>query len=252
MPFLLMILTSLLVLVFPANLHAQYNYNTGSLLGFSDSEKVGFAFYHLINKDPPFDEWIQARDDYITARPTARLNLMDRDRIRLRDGFANYIVDRDMLKVQVMMLYTVGDNPDYKSQPEAKNKGLTKRLTIKFQDPKLEKYFPFQLGKMWIGVIPMDMDSFTKIDMTDEEYQEFCQGIYNCFPFSDRPYMTTVVLSPIQADAKAPLVEGEVPVFLLLSKIAAVSIHLNDEILWSKTAPWYMSRTAQELMTLHK
>ena len=252
MRFLSTIIAAVLLILFPATARAQTNYNTESLLGFSDSEKVGFAFYHLINKDPPFEDWIQARDDYIKARPAARLNLIDHDRIRLRDGFANYIVDRDMLKMQVMLLYTVGDNPDYKSGAEARSKGLTKRLSIKFQDSKLEKYFPFQLGKMWIGVIPMDMDNFTKIDMTDEDYQEFCQGIYNCFPFDDRPYMTTIVLSPIQADAKAPLMEGDVPVFLLLSKIAAISIHLNDTILWSKTAPWYMSRTSQELMVLHK
>jgi hypothetical protein len=223
-----------------------------SLVGFTETEKVGFAFYHLINKEPPYMDWIQARDDYIKGNPKERMDIMDEQRFRLRDGFANYRVDRDMVMVKLPLSYTLIDNPDYLTDSKAQNRGLIKRLIIKLPDDKIP-YFPFTVGKFWVGVIPNDLAKPLEIDLNEEDYKNFSHGIVDGTNFKNKGLFTTIIMKPLQADAKAPMMEGNMPVFLMLSDIASLSIRgLSEELLWGWTAPWFMNSKSQELMTLHK
>jgi len=249
--FLILILTALTFMTFAAPSFAQ-DLPRESLIGFTETEKVGFAFYHLINKNPPYLDWITTRPDYMKSTPGDRMKIMDYERIRLRDGFANYQVDRDMILVKLPLLYTLIDNPDYLTNDDARNKGLIKRLLVSIPDSKTP-YFPFQVGKFWVGVIPQGLEKDMQIDLSEEEYNVLARGIVDGTNFKNKSMVTTVILKPIMADEKSPMVENKMPVFLMMSDVASLSIRgLSEELLWGYTAPWYLGAKSQELMTLHK
>lgn len=197
-------------------------------------------------------DWIQARDDYIKAGPKDRMLIMDHERMRLRDGFANYQTDRETIMVKLPLNYTLIDNPDYQKSAEARGKGLTKRLVISLPDDKAP-YFPFQVGKFWVGVIPKGLEKALEIDLSTEETMALRNGLKAADNFKNKSIITNIILQPLQADAKQPMMEGDMPVFLMLSDIASLSFHgMANELLWAWSAPWYRNAQSQDLMTLHK
>ncbi|MDB5490964.1 MAG: hypothetical protein JWO78_813 [Micavibrio sp.] len=247
----LILATALILSLFCTPSQAE-DYTVDPLQGFTMTDKVGFAFYRLINRDPPYLDWIKARDAYKEAVPKIRMDMLDHEQDHLRIGFANYQLDRDLIMIKAPLLYTIIDNPDYSVYEAAREKSLTKRLQVRMPDNAVP-YFPFQLGKMWIGVAPKDMEQFAAIDMTDLEFKALCIKILDCSNFKNKTVPTTIMLKALQADTKKPLMEGDLPVFVMLSDVAALYVRGSfGELLWSFTAPWYFNNKSQELMVLHK
>ena len=161
-------------------------------------------------------------------------------------------VDRELILAKLPLLYTLIDNPDYQTDQNAQNKGLTRRLLVSLPDDKTP-YLPFQVGKFWVGVIPQGMEKNLQIDLSEEEYKMFVRGTMDGTKFKNKSIVTSVLLKPIMADEKSPMIEGGMPVFLMMSDVASLSIRgLSDELLWGYSAPWYLGTKSQELMTLHK
>lgn len=221
-------------------------------LGYSTTERVGFAFYHLINQSPPFDDWIKGRDDYKAAKPNVRLDILDHDRLRLREGFAAYFVDRDFLTITSPLQFDIIDNPDFKKSAAAQESGLKKRLRIRLPMPvEGQIYFPFQVGKMWVGLIPNDIESIFTQDLNEDDYKIFCRAIGDCTNFKNRVMQTTIIMRATAADIKTPMMDGDQPIWLMLADVGAVFIEKNGQpVEWRYTAPWYAKHQNQELMTL--
>ena len=239
-------LLSLVLLAFTVSAQAQ-----NALVGFSTTEKVGFAYYRLINRDPPVEDWVRTREDYKAAKPNVQLDIMRNERLRLREGYAVYFPDRDLLTMTVPMVFDAMDNPNYPSNIEAKAKELTKRVRIRFPQVHGQPYFPFQLGLLWVGLIPENLEDLFVRDMTEDEFQLFCRAVNDCANFSNRTLDTVLVLKPTAADAKEPLMDGDLPIWLLLAEVGALYVQLNGHpIEWKYTAPWYDEHQAQSLMTL--
>lgn len=242
-----LLLLTLLVLLCPASASAQGN---SALAGFSETEKVGFAFYRLINRPPPYDSWIIARDDYKAAKPQTRLSIMDHQRQRLREGFDGYFIDQDVITLTLKLSVQGRDNPDFVKDPALHEAGLSKIIEIKFSDTEDIPYFPFPIGELWVGVIPEHFEKLSRHHLTLEQYKRFCSGTGACIG-TFRPVELQLVLRPRAADAKEPVVVGDIPVWLMLSDIASIAfIDRRGEMLWEYTAPWYDQQRASELMTL--
>lgn len=221
------------------------------MAGYTETEKVGFAFYRMINRDPPFEDWIVNRPDYQAAMPQIRMDIMDQQRDRLRQGYANFFPERDMIAIEVPLIYSASKNPDYDKDPAAEAKGLVQRVQIRFPEVKGQPYFPFQIGKLWVGLIPQDIESIFRQDMTAAEFKHFCGAISDCTNFQNRKIPTMIVMRPVKADAKTPMMDGDLPIWLMLSDVGSIYINDNKTTAWSYTAPWYSTRQTQELMTLY-
>jgi hypothetical protein len=244
--FLSLLLMALPVFFLPGLAHAQ-----NAMTGYSETEKVGFAFYHLINRNPPYEDWIMNRDDYLKAEPFAKLEILDHDRARLRDGFAAYFPDRDLIKVKVNLLYDVSDNPDNKAGYAQDENAPVKRINIHFPVATGGTYFPFQIGKLWVGLVPDNAEAVFQQDMTLKKYTDFCASIGNCSNFRDKVISTVIVMRPASADAKTPFVDNGIPIWLMMTDVGALYIR-NDsgDNKWSYTVPWYDTQQAQQFMSL--
>lgn len=242
-----LLLLTFLAMLCPLSASAQDN---SALAGFTETEKIGFAFYHLINRPPPYDSWIVARDDYKIAKPQTRLSIMDLQRQRLREGFDGYFIDQDVITLTLKVRVQGKDNPDYAKDPALQDAGLSKMIDIKFSQTGDMPYFPFPVGELWIGVIPEHIEKLSRHYLSPEQYQRFCGGTGACIG-SFRPVDVQLVLRPKKADAKEPVVVRDIPVWLMLSDVASIAFLARDgKMLWEYTAPWYDRQRASELMTL--
>ena len=221
-----------------------------ALAGFSEVEKIGFAFYHLSHHKPPFDDWIQAREDYKAATMRNRLLMTDEQRIRLNEGYLNYFPDRDLISLRLRAKITGEPNPDYKKDIGMQTAGLTHILHVEFVDLQEVPYIPVQVGKLWIGVIPDQLESVTTHFLTEAEFESLSKlrGFMN----SDRPITVQMMLRPKSADAETPLMNKDLPVWLMMADIGAlVFMNQDGSLAWEYAAEWYEYKRASSLMTLY-
>lgn len=244
--FLSALLTIALISVFARTGHAQ----NVALAGFSETEKIGFAFYHLSNHKPPFDDWIQAREDYKEASIKDRLLMTDEQRIRLQEGFLNYFPDTDLISLRLKVVVTGGPNPNLKKDLAMQTAGLTHQIKLDFVDLHDVPYVPVQVGKLWIGMIPDQLEKVTTHYMTEEEYQRIAK--ISDFVNSSRVNMVQIMLRPRSADAMTPLMNKDLPVWLMMADIGAlIFIDSHGQLRWEYAAPWYEYKRASSLMTLY-
>ncbi len=244
--FLFALLSVVLVSSFPQALHAQ----NAALLGFSETEKIGFAFYHLSNHKPPFDDWIEARSDYKAASIKDRLLMTDEQRIRLNEGYLSYFPSNDLISLSLKVLVTGGPNPDLSKDIGMQTAGLTHMIKIDFVDLHEVPYIPVQVGQLWVGIIPDQLETVTTHYMTTQEYERISK--LSEFINSTRTVPVKIILRPTSADAKTPLMNKGLPVWLMMADIGAlVFMDRNGQLRWEYAAPWYDYKRASSLMTLY-
>lgn len=250
MPRSFLLLFAILVLSIPGMAIPAAAQDNSGLAGFSETEKVGFAFYHLINRPPPYDSWIVARDDYKAAKPHNRLVIMDLQRQRLREGFEHYFPDQDVITLNLKIGVRGKDNEDYAKDQALQEAGLSKMIDMKFSQTDEPPYFTFPVGDLWVGLIPENIDRLSRQYLTPEQFDRFCNGTGACMG-AFRPTEVQLVLRPQKADAKEPILVNDIPVWLMMSEVASIAFLAKDgSMLWEYTAPWYDRQRASELMTL--
>lgn len=243
--FLLLIALLLAGLIGP---HAMAQDKT--LAGFSETEKAGFAFYHLVHQTPPFDDWIKKRADYKAASPRVQLEIIDQERVRLNEGFLSYFPTQDLITLKVPVTVSGSPNPDFATNADMQMAGLTHAVKLDFTDLRAIPYIGMEIGKLWIGIIPNDIESITTHYVTEQQYK----NIFNTEDLKEaaKQRMTAqLVLRPQSADATEPMMAGDLPVWLMLADIGTVMIaNPESAVIWQYAAPWYEGEQASSLMTL--
>ena len=213
-------------------------------LSFSEDEKVGFAFYTLIGQDPPYESWVMNAPEYIKMMPDDRIYYMDAERAKLKNGIANFNIRRDLVRVRILA--------NLKIRAGEERDGMILDIIIpEFRDEIA--FFPFQLGKRWIAVIPKDMSyttsypiAFGDLSMLEDEIGLKERGLENV--------IVEITLLPVNADSKTPMVLDDKPMWLMMSDIASLYI-LDDKNrvpVWGYSAPWYDSSVREQITDLYK
>lgn len=237
---------TLAVLLCPGRASAQ----NLALAGFSETEKIGFAFYHLSKHQPPFDDWIRAREDYKASSMKRRLIMTDEQRIRLNEGFLSYFPDRDLITLRLKATISGGPNPDFQKDPRLQEAGLSHFIRLRFVDLQDVPYIPVEIGKLWVGIIPNGLDKLSTHYLTEQEYARLTQTTGNIA--SDRITRIQMLLRPQSADAKTPMMYKDLPVWLMMADIGAlVLLGQNGALGWEYAAEWYDYARASSLRTLY-
>lgn len=213
-------------------------------LNFSEEEKVGFAFYNLIARDPPYESWIMNSDPYIKMMPDDRIHYMDAERNRLKNGIANFSLKKDLIRVRIMSDLTI--------RPDAENETMVMDVQIpEFSDGLA--FFPFKLGEQWIAVIPMDMSHTMSYPLTLEELALIDRDL-GTRSKGRKNVAVEILLLPVSADDKSPMTLDEKSMVLMMAEVA--SFYLLDDKnripIWGYTAPWYNSSVREQVMDLYK
>lgn len=240
---------SLILMIFLAISAQQVR---AEIMEYTDAEKVGFAFYQLVNAEPDFQAWIKNSDKYKEASPVEKNQMLNEDETRLRNAFYHYIPDQDLIEINFTGVFHAS-NYFGRGQSE----GVTTNVQILFDDIP-QKFVPFQVGEMWIAVVPQDIEKLTKQNLNAEEYSEIGKKIgFDKRVFALKENVNIKMrLRPLSADAKEPVILQELPMWLMLAEIASFEVWIEGPrgkrtYAIEHFADWYVPSEQKQILHLY-
>lgn len=212
----------------------------------TETEKVGFAFYRLAKRPPPFENWIKSSDNYLLAGPVDKQNILHTELQRLARANQEYTLDDDLIHIKTRVEIRATEKLDKK----AKDSGLIHRpISINMKEIK-HGYFPVQLGTLWIALIPNDLESFALFSPAPEDYERLRDKL--SLSGLPRPARMELRLRPRRVDLRSPQSLDGVEAWPMLAEIASLSLWRGKEMVWEYRAEWYRNRTQKELLDLYE
>ena len=217
----------------------------------SSTEDVVIAFYKTGNARPNFEKWIVEREPYRTTALALRPELMDKEMTRLKNAYAAFNPQTDLLTVRTEGMVRVGQFQD-PAQPGA----TITRLDISFRAGEAD-YFPYDFMGERFAVIPKDLQKLLKPTIQNQQYPYMRDVLKN-----GKPVTIILELRPAKADMEAPFnldgtgggpdAEDGKGQWMFLTDVAAISIwNAKGSMLWEYTAPWYITPIRDSLLDLH-
>lgn len=219
-------------IAFPA--HAVVN------VTIAEDEKPIFAFFRLIERIPDFEYWVKNSSRYMkTTTKESRDFAYDSEMRRLQWGFGNYDEKKDFLKIRAPVDLSL-------SKDNAGNHRLHFTL-VGFENSEFP-FFPFSYGQMSVALLIKDLERFNNLKISDVNYKRVSAH------FEEQDHLRAYVkirIRPLSADISEPIVIDDTHFWGLSGDIAYFSYELEDaQRLVSYTAPWYLSKSENELLNL--
>lgn len=217
---------------------------------YSETEKVGFAFYKLADQSPPLEQWLKSSDEYRLASPSLKRDYLRREIQRLAQAFSEYDLKRDLIYIRAPVRIKI---PSTSEQAAYDKMGVRKPAEIVIDDIK-DNYFPVEVGNMWIAIVANDLDNITLLSLDDEEFKKIHnlsasgQGTYR------RAFMELRLL-PQSVDLQKPLSLDNLDAWLMLAEIASITLWKTDDskqVVWEQRADWYRPQQEQEMLDLYR
>lgn len=212
----------------------QEETHLGKLMrNYSESEKIGFAYYRLARLEPPLESWIDANTELQNSGPKVRYLMRYAERERLKTGFLTYTPYRDTITLRTTIRLRGLDNPDQKAQAS----GFKKAIGINFRSTDEQIYFPFQLGPLWIAVQPQGLTKETIYSISNGDYALLAQH-FGPEALNGRVDITAeIVTLPLRAEILTPLEIGDRPLWPLTMELVEIRLRdADDNIVWTATA----------------
>lgn len=221
-----------------------------SMKSFTQAEKIGFAFYSLTRLNPPFYDWIDADQEYIDAPQKVRLYMKPAKLQRLQAGYQSFSHARDFLTVNTnVTIRLLKENP--KADATTQNLGQTQAVEINFGGNDEMLYFPYQIGKIWIALVPGELQRVVTYAITPAQYEKI-RDAFGPATLQGKSVTLELTMLASKADSENPLVVGGMPLFLLMSDLGAVNIlDDNKKTVWGYNTDWYFSEERNQLLGLH-
>lgn len=223
---------------------------------FTESEKVGFAFYGFAGTEPKFDTWIKNQTYYQTAKPSAKNHILYEDNIRLGKGFQSFNPEYDYISFETPARAHI-------PAPDARMEFLNKfnKIPIKIELPRIleipgsqETYFPYEIGNTWIALIPDNFQEFLTIYMDEEDYYNFSTELGITYDTPHTRVMIEYIMRATNADSERPFPVGSKELWLVMAEVGGIKIrnpHNNYQV-WDYESSWYIPKTRQNLMNLYR
>lgn len=224
---------------------------------YSESEKAGFAFYQFAGIQPDFAPWIENYKFYQQAKPSLRRDLLKQEEVRLTKGYQNYDKSTDYLS------YTVKDAQIIVPKRIDRQVYLSKynKIPVRISLPRIlnipgsgDVYFPYQIGDIWIAVIPQKIEDFTTIYLDRNEFENLAYKLRMTKSDTEATAEITYSLRPVSGDTKQPFPIGKLSAWLIMAEIGRIDIYSynHSRHVWQYEAPWYISKTQQDLIQLYR
>ena len=216
---------------------------------YTETEKVGFAFFKLGHIQPPYVEWVKATDLYKDAPPKERAALLEDQTVRLQKGFSLYMPDEDLIKVATIAPVR---SPMLSDKDKAGKYHDVKPLQI-LMAAGPNGYFPFYVGDMCIAIVPEHFDAFQNIMVSNDVYSKMRKylGIGN-YQQVQKAYIE-IVFRPNKADTSKPMTLDKTDTWLMSATIINFEVWdiTHQHFIWNYTSPAYVSDKTRNLLDLY-
>jgi hypothetical protein len=207
---------------------------------FSESEMVGLAFYKLAHRQPNFGDWIDA------ATPAEGLA---QQKAKLKKGLARFTPGQDVITITSTGVV----NLPVIDAKDAKSFEREKPVELMLGQQAEMSYFPVQIGRVWIAVVPAQEDAFKTLMVPIPEYERI-ENVLGLQPnVRAGGAGIRIALRPMRVDTHAPIMLDHKEMWLMMADIASIEVWDRPfkHMAWSYNAPWYMSGETHDLMNLY-
>lgn len=214
---------------------------------YSETEKAGFAFYALSQGTPDFASWVKSTTAYQKAIPAERVQMLQRQTLRLQQEFLNFTPEDSIIHVTTKATIHYGRNIRDKSD---KNDN---KIVIHFSDKNGQPYFPFPMGESWVAAVASGLQNQKTIEMDEDEYKTIRSVVSRGKKLNYRAVADIeLYLRPVSVDAKKPHNLDGVEVWLLMCDVLSLQIWKpgHTALIWKYEAPDYISNRRSEVLGL--
>lgn len=220
--------------------------------GYTENEKIGFAFYQLSGAKPDFKSWVRKTDAYKKALPVEKVELMQSELTRLERGMGLFHPDEDLVTIE--MDVSIKRLPDVGTDPEK----MKHALQIDFTGNKDQDsyYIPVEIGDIWIAIIVQGMDKQSFRIFDTPQFKSVLQKLNSTLTSQVTTLEGHVKLSlrPVSVSKQSPVRVADIDLWPMLAEIASFSLWSRDSsvFIWGYEAPWYVSNDRKDLVDLYK
>lgn len=217
---------------------------------YSEAEKVGFAFYRLANRVPPFESWITNKDKYLLAKPSARREYLNNELTRLNKAYNEYMIDDHLIILRTQVKVKIPNKAERGVYDEM---GLRKPVQIVLTEIT-DNFFPVQVGQMWVALVPDKLEEYLQLSLNAEEFGTLTRKLGIQVSGTNQAATLELRIRPKTIDASAPLQIDTIEAWLMLGDIATAALWTNanpEALVWEKNAEWYLPYQQKELLDLY-
>lgn len=196
--------TLLLTALHAQKSHAQYD----EKFKITESEKAVFAFKKLSGDFPDYESMIAHMKTYQNAPSSAdQREIYEENSVRLQIGWQRYNVKHDYLSIKTDIILKLRDDTEKPT------------LNFKFVNTQdlIVPYFPYPFGDDWIAVVVKNLEHFTSLTLSGEQYDSM-KNIFD--PGEIYNGKLHLQLRPISTDSKAPMPIDGTNHWLMMADIA--------------------------------
>lgn len=214
------------------------------------TERVAFAFYKLGGRMPDFKTWVEKKPDYQDVRSSDREAYLRNEVLGLRQKFAAYDPEVDLIPVRIMADVGVEEIVSTGYDP---NEPQRFQMTVSAGAGGV-LYFPYEINGQYIAVIANNLEAVLTREVDAELFEELKRGM----SYSERDKTASAVLDfllrPISVDMKHPMMLDGKSQWLMMAEIATFSAKTPDEgdLIWEYRAPWYFSKVEKTVGGLYR
>ena len=219
---------------------------------YSETEKVGFAFFKLGNHMPDFNGWAKSEDIYNDLPDDAgRAALLRKESLRLESGFHNYVPEEDLLRLRIPVRISFPTK-------QARDELLARKVPIPVRiemDKEAVEYFPYQIGALWVAVVPDGLDAYKTLSLSADDFSGLLAGLKYGANDTAGDAVLHMDLKPVKIDLEKPMKLGK------LDRAWLMAAEIGSYELWDKSlktvafsfhASWYQAKEHQEILDLYK
>ena len=182
---------------------------------------IFLIFHKMIDRAPDMEASIQRSDEYIKAKPEARVKMME-EKGDLNMQYAGLDPKKNVIVIRsgVTIKASVGNSPGLSVfLPGRENDTIEKKSSI---------YFPYEWGGENIALIPDQIAAFMDIPMKIEDASTAASQIQN------NSATMVIEMLPLSAQGNSPMSLDGLSQWLLMTKIVAVTYYNQyTQPIWS-------------------
>lgn len=219
---------------------------------YSESEKVGFAFYHLGKIKPEFSSWVRGSDAYKKANESEKSQIMQKEEYRLTQGYYSYTLAEDYILVRTPVEYRFKDMGDQYTGSDQWSGKVLEIVIPGLSGP----YFPFQLANTWVAVIAKDYEYPIRLPLSQADLQQFAKKFGEKAIKGTRPLIgeVDIYLRPVSVNAATPVtIEGR-KMWLMLAEVGSMVVWQADRgaVAWQFNLAWFRNRGDKDILDLYR
>ena len=213
-------------------------------------ERVAFAFYKLGGKTPDFKVWVENKPEYLDVRLSDREAYVRNEMLALKQRFATFDPERDLISVRIVADITVEEVLD-----SAYDSGTGRRFELKVSAGNEDMlYFPYELNGQYIAMIPNNLDQVLSREIDEKLFRKVQADIGYEKSTKSASAVLNFLVRPTSVDMTQPMPLDGKNQWLMMAEIATFSVTTAEEgeVIWDYRAPWYYTETEKNIGGLYR